>query len=206
VLAYVLLRTWWGTYTPDNLEQRLTVSHHVVDMASQLGSQVLLIEALCWLSSSLAELGDIAHVREIAERIETLVAQAAEPYQQWVLANIQAILAMLDRPTDELEQRVWATFDLGQAPDNSSAMALLGGHMVYLRWLQGRLAEMHASGTAMAEYFDVPVHYAALAWVCAEIGLEYDARREFERFAADDFAGFPRDMFWFTGMAFLVFA
>ena len=205
VLAYVLLRTWWGTHTPNNLEQRLTVSRHVVDVASQLGGQVLLIEALCWLGSSLAELGDIAQVREISERIETLVAQAPQPYLQWLLSNIQAILAMLDRPTDELERRVWATFDLGQAPQNSSAMAALGGHMIYLRWLQGRMPEMHASTTAMADYFDYPAYHAALGWVCAEIGLEHDARREFERFAANDFAGFPRDIFWFTGMAMLVF-
>jgi class 3 adenylate cyclase/tetratricopeptide (TPR) repeat protein len=207
VLAYVLLDTWWGTSTPDNLDERLAVGRELVEITRRLGNQAMLIEALIWLSVALVELGDIAEARELAASMEALLSHAGQTYLQWgVLCLCQIMLAMLDRPAAELEELVWRGLEIGQAAQNTTAIGLFGLQLVYLRYLQGRLPEMHATTVAFAEHFaDIPAFRSAVAFVCAEIGLYEQARREFDQFATD-FGAIPRDLFWLSGMDVLAIA
>jgi hypothetical protein len=75
---------------------------------------------------------------------------------------------------------------------------------VVLTWLQmgpreiGELVRAYAAGTPA-----MPVWRAGLAAALADAGRSDEARLEFDRLVADDFAAIPRDNLWFTAMALL---
>lgn len=204
VLAEVLLRTWWATGTPDNLDERLANARELAEITAGLNNLALMLEGHTWLFLALLERGDVDEARRLLERVDPLVDEANQPYLEWGHTIWQLAIAMLDQPPAQLEELVWRALELGQASQNTSAIAIFGGHLIYLRGIQGRLPEMHATAAAIAEHFaDMPAFGAALAFVCSEIGLAEEARREFDRLASDDFAGIPRDLFWLTCMDLL---
>ena len=201
VLAYVLLRTSWGTSTPDNLDDRIATATELLEITAQLTDRISGVEANWWLMVSLLEAGDVDAARQAAARAVTVASQIKTPYTKWINGAVNLLLAALDSPADELEKLVWHGLMVGQAAQNPSALALFGAQMIYLRYLQGRLPEMHATAVAIAEHFaDVPGFSSGRAFVCAEIGLEDEARREFDLLAADDFAGIPRDFVFLSAM------
>ena len=62
---------------------------------------------------------------------------------------------------------------------------------------KGQVAELETGMKAILEQ-EAPMTTAncALAFVCSEQGKTEEARAEFERVAADDFASIPREVAW----------
>ncbi|MGH2600988.1 MAG: LuxR C-terminal-related transcriptional regulator, partial [Dehalococcoidia bacterium] len=112
---------------------------------------------------------------------------------------IGALLAGRLDDGERLAQEALATGAQAQASDAFGAFAI---QLFALRRDQGRLAELAALATGLvARLPAVAVVRSALALLYAELGRADDARQEFERLAADDFAGIPRDETWLVTLS-----
>jgi class 3 adenylate cyclase/tetratricopeptide (TPR) repeat protein len=206
-LVEVLLRTRWGTGAPDNLDECLASLEELFSRAEALGDTRRFLEACCWRVLTCVQAGQPDRAQSALDRMNSAVAESHDSYLHWLQSVAATLMAFNDRHADELERLMWETLRRGQAAQNSTAIALFGGHLIYLRLLQGRLAEIHAMTVAMAEQFpDVPAFRAALAFVNAEIGLHDAARAEIDDLAAHDFADLPRDVVWLTAVDVLAIA
>jgi hypothetical protein len=94
---------------------------------------------------------------------------------------------------------MWQAVQAGQQSENPLAAELFAPQVLHLRMLQGRIAEIHGGSKSISEHFHmIPAFRAGLAAIYAELGLENEARREFERIAVNDFDDVPDDVFWLS--------
>ena len=206
-LVDVLLCTWWGTYTPDNIEERRALTEELLREAEALGDTRRIIEASLWLSLNDAEEGDLDKLSSLVERVDTLMAGSRNSYLRYLLNVCRSVVATLNAPMAELEPLIWDNLMLGQSSQNTTAVAIFAGQLGYARYFQGRLGELHATVGAVADHFAAIYAFQAfLPVIYAEMGLGDEAREQFERLAADDFADVPRDRFWLTCMNLLSLA
>jgi len=92
----------------------------------------------------------------------------------------------------------------GQRLQSEHPMLNFGAQLVQLRALQGRLQEVEPVVAASVEHYPhLPGYRCSLAFVYSETGREAEARREFERLAAADFADIPLDNGWQISMYLL---
>jgi tetratricopeptide (TPR) repeat protein len=203
-IAYVLERAHWATWGPDNLDQRLAVATEIIDLAEKAGDISSVMQTRVWRLSHLLEQGDIAAVDAEYEACRELAARLRQPYNLWQVATIEATVALLEGRFSEVEQLAQRALAIGMEAKNRNAVALCGVQVLALRREEGRLHELEAG---MAEFVDqypgIPGWRTGLAWLHTELGHEDEARREFERMAVSDFAGFPHDMFWLKSMTLL---
>jgi len=79
--------------------------------------------------------------------------------------------------------------------------AFFGAQLVWSYREQGRLQEVEtAVHDFVAQTPCMPAWRSALASLYCDLGREADARREFERLAANDFGDLPRDNSWLIGI------
>src|SRR6202012_785498 len=104
----------------------------------------------------------------------------------------------------EIERLADLAHDLGRRAQARDADLIHASQILALRFREGRLQE----NIAVIEQM-VAQHPALLAWRAVLplahllAGNVEAAAPEFERFAADEFRGVPRDMFWFATIAML---
>jgi DNA-binding CsgD family transcriptional regulator len=104
----------------------------------------------------------------------------------------------------EGERLAQEAFAIGQRLRGQDAAGSFGMQMFTLRRQQGRLQEFAPA----VRYFVAtsPEHAAwrpGLAVIYSELGLEQEARAEFERLAAHDFADLPQDAMWLACLVYL---
>jgi DNA-binding CsgD family transcriptional regulator len=93
---------------------------------------------------------------------------------------------------------------IGQRLRGQDPLGIFGVQMFTLRREQGRLQEL---APVMQRFVHMSPETSTwrpgLALIYSELGLEQEARAEFEHLAAHDFATIPRDARWVTCMAYL---
>jgi tetratricopeptide (TPR) repeat protein len=152
----------------------------------------------------LIEIGDVASARAALEAHARLAGELRQPLYLWQSTVWTATLRLLEGRFDEAERLAEEALLLGERAQEPNATHCYGLQMLGLRREQGRLDELAPAIEAFgAQYGAIPGWRAAFAYVCAELGREDDARREFEQAAADDFAGLPEDMAWLVSMTVL---
>src|SRR5262249_50420910 len=93
---------------------------------------------------------------------------------------------------------------LGQRVQPRTAVPLFGAQLVWSYREQGRLQELEtAVQDFVAQSPSMPAWRSALASLYCDLGREVEARHEFERLAANDFADLPRDNSWLIGITLL---
>jgi class 3 adenylate cyclase len=122
----------------------------------------------------------------------------------WYRSLVRAMRALMEGRFEEGERLAQQALAIGQRAGNPTALQAFGGQMLVLRREQGRLGELEAAVKGFVEQYPaLPVWRAVLALVCSELGRESEARSEFERLAANEFADLPRDSLWLTAVALL---
>ena len=117
-------------------------------------------------------------------------------------AQWRTLRALLDGRLHEVESRVEEMLALPGHDANYVHASL--GQLFFLRRDQGRLHELTPSVAEAAERNPgLAVFGAVLAATLAGTGQREEAHRQLERFAADGFAGVPRDFTWMATLSFL---
>jgi DNA-binding SARP family transcriptional activator len=203
-LALALCSRCLAVWGPDHLDERLTAAAEVIRLAEELGDRQLLAIGRQYLFVAQVEQGDIAAAAVTLDAYEALADELRQPLAQWESRRFRAMQALFEGRFHDAERLALEALAIGQSVEEPDAMAVFGVQLAIVRLEQGRLDELEAALRGFVEEFsESPVWRAALALLVLELGGWEEARVEFERLAADDFAGLPRNFAWLAGVAML---
>ena len=196
-LAHALAGRQEAVWRPDNLEDRFAIATEIVRLAEEVGDKEIALGAHCFRHTCLIELGDLAAAAPDFEAHARLGEELQQHGQRMHTAQLRAMRALLAGRLEEAEQLAQEGLAIGQPTQPQLAMAGFGLQLFAIRKEQGRLGELEATQKAFAQqYPKLPVVRTALALIYKQLGRETEARDEFERLAANDFADLPPDWFW----------
>ncbi|MBI5088247.1 MAG: AAA family ATPase [Actinobacteria bacterium] len=160
---------------------RLRVADELVTTAASAGDDVLGLMGLLWRTIDLVLMGDHRAERALAEARERADALQVGAVL-FVLDAIDVMRLLRAGQIDDAEQAARRCFETGTAIGDADAVGYLGGHLLTIRWLQDRpadilpLARSVAASPAMVEGDVAPL--AAAAVLGAMIGEHEQARAD----------------------------
>ncbi|MEE8346459.1 MAG: AAA family ATPase, partial [Dehalococcoidia bacterium] len=203
-LAYALMRRIYTISGPGNVDDQLAAATEIVRQAEELGDREMALQGHLFRLLSLLELGDIPAVDVEMEAHARLAEELRQPFYLWYTDQLRFVRALMEGRFQEAERLARQAQTTGQRVREQDADMRFEIQMLVLRRERGGLDESEAAARRFTEqYPGLPAWRCALAWLYGELGREGEARAEFERLAADDFADLPRDAIWFTTVAFL---
>ncbi len=197
---YVLNLVYAATWTPDNLEERLGRSKEAVALARELADEVGEFFALTYSIPGLYECSlpidaSIERMHEIAERL-------GQPMLEWVCRWVDAVEGARVGDAEQSERAAEAALTVGSAAGQPDALLFYGTQLAYVRWLQGRAAELVPLLKPLAdEMNDVPAFLPLLAACQLDAG-DLDGARELLTSEMPRLADEPAN---FTSLAGIVF-
>jgi hypothetical protein len=203
-LAFALSSAQLATSGPDSTEQGLQWLRTLFALTERSGESLLSLDARSRHVDLLLELDDLAGADVAIETLERLARETRDPHaaafaplQRARRATIEARFAdaraLLDRVTAVSAQLPTTTVPMSVA-----------SQLVVLNWVQRGPGSIGEDVRGYADSLPaMPIWRAALAASLAAGGRAAEAELEFERLAADDFAGLPRDNLWFGALAAL---
>ncbi len=207
VLAEALSLCHHALLSPEHTGERLAVADELISAASAAGRDVLALVGLCWRTVDLFHLGDPMAERSLADlrdRADRLSCHGV----LFIVAAMDVMLLIRAGKLDEAESRAGTCFALGTEVGDADAFAYYSAHLLVIRWLQGRgaelvdLAEQTANSPTLvaAEY----TFHATVARLAAEAGQYDRARSALHRLAADGLSAIPRSSTWLACMLAIV--
>jgi tetratricopeptide (TPR) repeat protein len=207
VLAEALSLSHHALLTPRFTRTRLVLAEELIAVASPAGEGMLALMGLCWRAVDLFHLGDpraATALTELRDHADALNCRSV----LYVAEVIETMLLIRAGRLEEAETKATDCFELGRAVGDADALGYLGAHLVTIRWLQDRDAEIlpiveevAGSPTLVPAEFAFRATVAALA---ARAGDHAKARRTLDRLTASGLAGLPESSSWLAGMAAIV--
>ncbi|MBI4517982.1 MAG: AAA family ATPase [Deltaproteobacteria bacterium] len=184
------------TGSPD-VETRLALAERALALTRQAGARERALDVYLYQVSAFLQRGD-AVAADVALRSCADLAQAMRrPFYVWRVAVVRAMRALLHGAHAEAEDLAHQALAVGQRAQSVNARLAFATQLFGLRRDQGRLEELEGTARwAVDEYPAIPGLHCALALLYSELGRATEARAEFERFGANDFAALPRDANW----------
>jgi hypothetical protein len=203
-LAYVLNNAQLATWSPDTREEALAWSREVIELAERTGDIELVRGTHNRQVDFLLEIDDLAGADLQIEALDRIVSDRPEPRARAQLAAQRARRAMIEGHFEDAARLTDEAAELGARAGDTTMAVVAGGLRWIAAWMHGRVGEMEAVTRRFADA--LPGMYAwraALARVYWDLGREAEARREYDRLAADDFAVIPRNDSWLFSLAML---
>jgi len=200
-LIHVLFKRYGTLVAPDTLTERLANSAEHLALAEQLDDPVALFHAAVNRVLSCVEAGDIAEVDRGLAIMSRVAEDLDQPALHWQLNMRTYFRALLAGRIGEAEELVTRALQYGQMSGQPDATMIFGGQLFLVRYDQGRVEELEpVIAQTVAEDPGQPVFRAVLALTYCEVDRQDDARRLFQRDAANDFADIPYDSNWLAGI------
>jgi predicted ATPase/DNA-binding CsgD family transcriptional regulator len=190
--------------SPKDLNSRLSAHREAMRLAEDSGDVEMQMAVIANLVIDLMEAGDIDEFMRQMSIFESLAEKIRQPFYTYIAKALRTTMSISSGRFDEAEQLTQQALAIGQRLRGQDATGVFGVHMFTLQRMRGRLNEI-----APAVKMFVQDQSASAAWrpglalIYAELGLEDEARAEFEHLATDDFAGIPTDGLWILCMAYL---
>jgi tetratricopeptide (TPR) repeat protein len=207
VLAEALSLCHHALLRPKYVHQRLAMAEELIAVASAAGEDLLALMGLCWRTTDLFHLGDPRAVRdlnELTERADILGCMSI----RYIAEAMDVMLLIRAGRFDEAEDKALKCFELGTLVGDADAETFLGAHLVTLRWLQGRDAEILSLVEQIA---DSPLlnpaefaFQATIASTSARLGKHDQARAVLDRLTVPGLAALPESSTWLAGMLAVV--
>jgi class 3 adenylate cyclase/tetratricopeptide (TPR) repeat protein len=196
----------YALWDPDGVGDRMATANEIVTLAERQGRADRALEGRLYRIMDLLELGEVfAADREIA-RYQEDARHLRQPYYVWYATVLPAMRALLDGRFEEGEKLAVEALARGERAQDPAALTCYGAQMLWLWTEQGRDQDLEPIGDAILEIAGaMPAAQSGVAWISAELGRLDQARAALDRLAADDFAAFPRDVAWLSGLATVVF-
>jgi hypothetical protein len=203
-LAYVLSNGQLGTWGPDTTERDLAWVEELLVLTEKAGNAELALATRNRQIDYLLELDDLTGADHALKALERMTAKHPDPRSRAYLPLQHSRRASIEGRFAEAEQFVAEADSVATDLGDRLVKLLVAAQTVTLRWTQGRLAEMEEVTRRFADSSISMVAWrAGLTFTYCELGREAEARREFERMAANDFRDLPRYNAWLLTMAFL---
>ena len=202
-LAEALSLTHHVLLRPDRVDERLPLADELVGVASAAGDGALVLTGLCWRVVDLFHLGDPRAERALADlrtRADALNCRSI----LYIVAALDVMLVVRDGRLADAEAAAADCHSLGVEVGDVDAFAYLAAHLLSVRWMQGRGAELLELAAAVADSPTlVPSEFAfraTVARLAAEAGQTERARRTLDTLAAAGLDALPQSSSWLTGM------
>lgn len=206
-LAEALSLCHHALLAPEHAHGRLGLADDLVRVASEAGHGVLALMGLCWRAVDLFLLGDERALRALAdlrERADALACQAI----LYIVDVLDVMLLVRAGRLAEAEAAAERCFERGTEVGEVDTVGYLGAHLLAIRWIQGRDAELGdladevaSSPTLVADEFAFRATSALLA---ARAGHTDRARVRLDALVADGVDALPRSSTWLVGVAAIV--
>jgi tetratricopeptide (TPR) repeat protein len=203
VLAEALSLCHHALLTPRHTRTRLELAEELIAVASPAGEGMLALMGLCWRAVDLFHLGDRRAPRALAELREHADALNCRSVL-YVADVIDTMLLIRAGRLAEAETKAMSSYELGTQVGDADALGYLGAHLVTIRWLQDRDAEML---TMVEDIVDSPTlvttefaFQATVAGVAARAGEHDKARLVLDKLTASGVANLPESSTWLAGM------
>lgn len=153
--------------------------------------------------ADLIEAGEVEDARARLAQLATYAEDAQILSQLWLVALLQAQLALLCGEMEKGQAYLQQAVELGLRTEHPNVMQLTAGYRVAMMVSQGRLQDLEPLlRMALAQNPNVPSWRAVMGYICAKTGNLPEAREHFEWFAKKDFADIAKDSVWFVFMTF----
>jgi DNA-binding SARP family transcriptional activator len=203
-LAYVLDGRLSAIQLPENTRERLEIATEILSLAEESGDKEQQFQGHDHRLMALVELGDLEAAAAAGAAQARIARELRQPAQLWLVEVNKAMWALLAGRFDEAEALIPKAYAVGAGAQARDATFCYRIQLYALRRERGGAEELEPVVLqSVEEYPDYPSFRCALAQLYAEAGRSYEARREFELLAEDDFAGLHRDIEWLFGMSFL---
>jgi len=188
---------------PQDARERATVADELVATAASTGDTVLVLMGALWQTVDLFLAGSPGAERslhELRQRADALRVDAV----LYIVELIDGMLLGRSGRVDEAEAAVHRCLERGLAIGDADALGYFGAQLLYLRWLQGRSAEMLPLAGEIAGSPTVVaaaahrVYPAALAALTAHAGPSFaeQAHRQLDALVAEGLDIVPPSSNW----------
>jgi tetratricopeptide (TPR) repeat protein len=203
-LAYVLDQGHIATNGPDTAERGLAWAQELFALADAAGDPELAVRARSWQIDLLLELDDLTGADMAIEALDRIATDSRDPRARAYIPLHRARRATISGNFEDTEALIGEGTRLGWSLQDSTVPILAGAQLFWLRLGQGRLGELEDAVRQFADQLPaMPAWRVALATLYLHTGRPAEARREYERLAARDFATIPRDNVWSVAIALL---
>ena len=206
-LVYALNGQRIAGWRLEDVGERLAVAAELQRLAEGIGDGELALEGRLWRFRTLLELGDIEAAKRDIHDYGQVADALGQPQYRSLAATWTAVTALLEGRFADAERSSEQALAIGHREQSRDAAMFFMGLVLTLRREQGQLrelADLEPVAREMAEeYPTVPVLRATLALLYCDLAREEEARREFERLAASDFADLEEDWVWLPCLTLL---
>ena len=184
---------WSGALRPDGPAAALAASAELEGLAAELGDHDLAHQASRARAGALLAAGDLEGLDRLAERVARVAQERHAPHHDWLSLRLRAATVLLRGGFRDSERLAEAALDLGRRPLGAAASLAHGGHLVFLRWLQGRPDEVEAllERLIAQQAWGTNVWPKLLPLAYAGQARDADARRQLDAALAGGLGGRP---------------
>lgn len=192
---------------PDKVALRLQIADELLDVATHAETTVYSLFGLCWRTVDLYHLGDPE-----AERAFVSLRERATALENQSVGYIVAVLDVMRTfrrgELGRAEAMAEDALALGTAAGDADALGYYGGHLLAIRWAQGRLGELFETIAAVLESSTLrhrdQIYRALLAYAHALRGDHTAARSVLDGLLAGGADAVPTFSTWTGTMLVLV--
>ncbi|QUQ63005.1 AAA ATPase domain protein [Kutzneria sp. CA-103260] len=206
-LAEALSLSHHAMLTPEYVRERLAIARELISVAAAAGIDILALQGLCWQTVDLFHLGDPRADRSLAElRVRADLMESHSV--RFIVAEIDVMLLIRAGRLAEAEEQAARCLAMGEEVGDADAAAYYGGHLLAIRWLQGRGADLLdfavevANSPLLAE--GEFAFRAMVANLAAEAGRHELARSTLAQLAAAGLDALPQSSTWLSGLLAIV--
>ncbi|REH54412.1 putative ATPase [Kutzneria buriramensis] len=206
-LAEALSLCHHALLTPEHVRERLVIAQELMAVAAAAGIDILALQGLCWQTVDLFHLGDPRADRSLAElrnRADMLDCHSV----RFIVAALDVMLLIRAGRLEEAEEQAGRCLALGNEVGDADAIAYYGAHLLAIRWLQGRGAELLDLAVEMANsptLIEAEFTFrATVAHLAADAGRHDQARSALARLTVAGMDALPRSSTWLSGMLAIV--
>lgn len=188
-LGDVLARGYVPTFTSLDVA---ALRRHTADLervAKQLGDPALDFWASTWGFLTAVLVGDLQAAAGLIGTSTAVAEDVGQPFMRWIATFGRSHLHRILGRLGDAEQLAWEGLELARAAGAPDAFRMFGIQLFWIRYDQGRLAEVvDLLVRAVSRDPPPPLILAAYALAMCELDQPDDARRAFDQLAAQDFA------------------
>lgn len=204
-LATVLSDAHIATWDPESVERSLPWASEICALSERVGDPDLALHAQSWRIGLLLELDDISGVDQSIQAFARLATDRHHALSQCYVPLHRSMRALMEGRFADVERLVGEASVLAERFQQESIVTMLiAGQLYIMRLAQARLGELEEGVRYFADsYPAMPAWRCALGVVYRDQGRVPEMRREFDRVAANDFAGIPRDNLYLPALALI---
>jgi tetratricopeptide (TPR) repeat protein len=155
---------------------------------------VMALRGRGFLMANLLELGDLVALRRELDTYRRAAQALGQPHFLWHVPLFEAGQAVLAGRFGDAEELAGEALALGRRARDPVVAIYHPIVLIGLRWGQGRLPELEPTLAELVDRYPSNLGWrATLAVLLCEAGRPGEAAGHFERLAAGDFAGLPRN-------------